>query len=330
MHRLLLISDEGEKDITRLSGNITFSSSVDTLGMALNFDLARNHKDSNFLLTEEVNAGSFISFLGEEELFFGIVIDSDLGKFKRSIKCLDLSFYLNKNKLIKQFKNTGADAAIKNVCSSIGVEVGVIAPMATSITKIYKNNTVAEIILDILKQVTEETGKKYRMEVNSRKLDIKPEGYEKVKARYDFQGNVTKSESIADMKNSIVVTSNNQDDTNTLAEKRDESSIKRYGMLQEVIQVEPKDISKVRNIASKKLEELNKILSKVSIEVFGSDNLRAGRTLEVVNEEFGLKGEYLIRSCRHSYQKYHKTALELGGDLDEVSGFTFKDIEIKR
>lgn len=311
MHRLFLISDGEEKDITRLSGNITLSSSIDTLGRALNFDLARDSSQTGFITTEEIHPGKFISFIGEEELFFGIVIDSDLEKFKRSIKCLDLSFYLNKNKLIKQFKNIGADAAIKNICSSIGVDTGIVAPMATSITKIYKNNTVAEIILDILKQVTEETGKKYKMEVNSRKLDIKPEGYEKVKARYDFQGNVSKSESIADMKNAIVVTSNNQDNTNILAEKRDESSIKRYGMLQEVIQIEPKDISKVRNIASKKLEELNKTISKVSIEVFGSDNLRAGRTLEVINEEFGLKGEYLIRNCNHSYQKYHKTSLEL-------------------
>lgn len=311
MHKLLVIKDGNEKDITRLSGNITLTSSIDTLGKSLNFDLARNYKDKDFQVTEYISSGDFISFWGEEELFFGIIIDSDLGKFKKSIKCLDLAFYLNKNKLIKQFNNVGAAEAIKNICSTIGVPVGSVAPIPTSITKIYKNNTVAEIIIDILKQVNDETGKKYRMEINNRKLDIKLQGYEKVEAKYNFLGSISRNDSIADMKNSIIVTSNNQDDVNISAEKKDNESIKRYGMLQEIIQVDPKDISKVRNIASKKLEELNKIVSKVNIEVLGSDNLRAGRTLEVINEEFNLKGDYLIRSCTHSFQKLHKVSLEL-------------------
>lgn len=311
MHRLLLIKDGKEREITRLSANIALTSSVDTLGKSLSFDLARNYRSDNFKLTEEINPGDFISFRGEEELFFGIIIDSDVERFKKSVKCLDLAFYLNKNKLIKQFNNVGADAAIKNICSTIGIQTGRVAAMATSITKIYKNKTVAEIIVDILKQVMDETGKKYRMEINNRKLDIKLQGEERVEAKYNPLGTITRKDSMADMKNSILVTSNNQDDVSISDEKKDEASIKRYGMLQEIIEVDPKDVSKVRNIAAKKLKELNRIISTASIEILGNDKLGAGKTLEVINEEFNLKGEYLIRSCTHTLHKIHKVSLEL-------------------
>lgn len=311
MHRLKINREGKEIDITGFAGDIKLASSLESLGRALNFDLSRNYKDTNFSISEDISVGDIAIFSGEEELFFGIIVDISLSKYKKSCKCLDLAFYLNKNKLIKQFKGVAADVAIKNLCNGIGVPVGEVAAMATPITKIYKNNTVAEIILDILKQVSDETGKRYRLEINNRKLDIKEEGYIKVKAKYDFQGNVSRTDNILDMKNVIVVTSNNQDDVNVLAEKRDDTNIKKYGMLQEVVQVDPKDISKVRNIASKKLEDLNRIFSKASIEVLGTDELRAGRYIKVTNEEFGLKGEYLIKSCSHTFQKIHKTKLEL-------------------
>lgn len=312
MHELKINKDGKEIDITNFIGNINLADSLESLGRSLNFDMARNYKDSNFTITEKVAVGDAVIFSGEDtELFFGVIVDISLTKYEKTCKCLDLAFYLNKNKVIKQFKGIAANTAIKNLCKGIGVSTGTISTMATSITKIYKNKTVAEIILDILQQVSNETGKKYRMEVNDRKLDIKEEGYIKVSALYDLQGSISRTDNILDMKNVILVTSNNQDEVNISAEKKDETNITKYGMLQEIIQVDPKDISKVRNIASKKLEELNKIFTKASIEVLGTDELISGRYIEVINEEFELNGEYLIKSCSHTYQKVHKTTLEL-------------------
>jgi hypothetical protein len=312
MHKLKINKNGEEIDITNFSGNINLSDSLESLGRTLNFDMSRNYNDSNFKIAEDLSVGDAVIFTGKEtELFFGVIVDISLTKYKKSCKCLDLAFYLNKNKVIKQFKGVAANTAIKNLCKGIGVPTGTIASMATAITKIYKNKTVAEIILDILQQVTDETGKKYRLEVNDRKLDIKEEGYKKVSALYNLQGDIDKTYNILDMKNAILVTSNNQDEINISAEKKDETNIKKYGMLQEIVQVDPKDISKVRNIASKKLEELNKVFTKASIEVLGTDELRSGRYIEVINVEFELNGDYLIKNCSHTYQNVHKTTLEL-------------------
>lgn len=312
MHRIKLIQEKKVIDITDISGNVTLSNSVDSLGSSFNFDIARNFNDPNFATSETVKNGDFVKFIGEIEMFFGIIIDIDTNKFKKSIKCLDFSFYLNKNKVIKQFKNIGASTAITQLCRDVGVPIGIVEEIKTSITKIYKNNTVAEIINDILKQAADETGNKYRLEINGGKLDLQKYKNIGVKSAYDFIGMTNKLESIVNMKNKILVTSNNQDETNILSSAVDEKSIKKYGMLQDILQVDPKDISKVRNIAKKKLEELNKIFTTSSIEVIGNDFLRSGRVFKVINKEFGLNGQYLIKNCTHSFPKGNHTArLEL-------------------
>ncbi|UUV17378.1 hypothetical protein NRK67_00630 [Fusobacteria bacterium ZRK30] len=313
MVTLNLIRDSKRIDITNLTGNISLSDSLDTLGAALNFDIARNFNDPNFATSEIVEAGNLIEFKNAGKIvFIGIIITIGIEKFKKSIKCLDFSFYLNKNKLIKQFKNIGASDAIKNMCDQIGIKKGDIDNIPTSITKIYKNKTVAEIIKDILVQVLDETGEKYKLEINNGALDVKKHRLIEAKTRYKFWGNITKNEDMTEMKNVILVTSNNQDDVNTMGEAIDKDGIDKYGRLQEIVEVEPKDISKVRNIANKRLKELNKVFTSVNVQTLGDNSLRSGRIIEVVNKEFNLNSKYLIKSANHKYSKgNHTTNLNL-------------------
>ncbi len=55
-------------------------------------------------------------------------------------------------------------------------------------------------------------------------------------------------------------------------------------------------------IAQNKLKELNKVNEDISITVLGDDNVRAGRILEIDNDIFKLKGQYLVKDCTHMYQ----------------------------
>lgn len=308
-----LIKDKKRVDITSLSGNITLSDSLDTLGAAFNFDIARNFNDSNFATSEIVETGDVIEFKNKGEIvFIGVIISIGIEKFKKSIKCLDPSFYLNKNKLIKQFKNISASDVIKNMCNQIGVKTGDIDNISTSITKIYKNKTVAEIIKDILAQVLDETGEKYKLEINKCLLDVKKHRLIEANKPYELWGKITKNEDITEMKNVILVTSNNQDDINTMGEAIDKANVEKYGRLQEIVEVEPKDISKVRNIANKKLKELNKVFMSANVQTLGDNSLRSGRIIEVVNKEFNLNSKYLIKSANHKYSKgNHTTNLNL-------------------
>lgn len=308
VHRIKLIQGDTVSDISNISGNISLTTSIDTLGAAFSFNMARNINDSNFAITESVENGDIIKFVnGDKNIFTGIIIAEEINRFSKSIKCLDFYFYLNNNKVIKQFNELNASACIENLLKSVGAEIGTIEPIATSIDKIYKNKTIAEIIDDILKIVNEEIGKKYLIEIEETTFSLVSHKKIKVQVENNIFGMPTLNKSMINMKNVVLVVSNDQEDESIYAEAKDENGIKKYGMLQEIIEVDPDkdDISKVRNIASQKLKELNKVNTKVTLPVLGNDELKAGRTLEIEIKEFNIKEEFLIKSCTHTFTKGH-------------------------
>lgn len=314
MHKLKLIQGEKITDISKMAGSINLTTSIDTLGASFEFSMPRNFKDSNYALTETIKTGNIIKFENEKNIFTGVIVDIDTLKFSKEIKCFDFYFYLNKNKVIKQFNNLNASSCIENLLKSIGAKIGKIERIATSIDKIYKNRTVAEIIDDILKIVNDETGKKYLLEIEGTTFNLVAHRKIKVQVTNNIFGMPTLTESIADMKNVVLVVSNDSEDESIYAKAEDKESIKKYGMLQEIVEVDPDkdDISKVRNIAAQKLKELNKVLTTSSLDVLGNDELRAGRLLDVEIKEFGIKEEFLIKSCTHIFPKgNHICNLEL-------------------
>lgn len=305
MHKLKLIQGEKITDISKIAGSINLTTSIDTLGASFEFSMPRNFKDSNYALTETIKTGNIIKFENEKNIFTGVIVDIDTLKFSKEIKCFDFYFYLNKNKVIKQFNSLNASSCIESLLKSIGAKIGKIERIATSIDKIYKNRTVAEIIDDILKIVNDETGKKYLLEIEGTTFNLVAHRKIKVQVTNNIFGMPTLTESIADMKNVILVVSNDSEDESIYAKAEDKESIKKYGMLQEIVEVDPDkdDISKVRNIAAQKLKELNKVLTTSSLDVLGNDELRAGRLLDVEIKEFGIKEEFLIKSCTHIFPK---------------------------
>ena len=302
--KLHVIKGEKAIDITEVSGSINLSTSVDTLGASLVFNIARNYNDLSYIFSDEIETGDIVILTNEKELFRGVVVSISTTKYSRTVECLDYCFYLNKNKIIKQFDHIAASSAIKQLLQEINAPEGEISNISTSITKVYYSNTIAEIINDILKQVNEELGVKYKLEFIDNKFNVNPFKKINVEFRYKQTGNETVNESIQDMKNRILVTSNEQESTEILAIAEDTKNIEKYGSLQEIINVDPEQKeAKVRNIAKTKLKELNKVFKTVSLEGFGDDNFRAGRVVYLNNSKLKLFGEFLIKSCVHTWRK---------------------------
>lgn len=302
--RLHVIKGEKAINITEVSGSINLSTSVDTLGASLVFNIARNYNDLSYLFSDEIETGDVVILTNEKELFRGVIVSISTTKYSRTVECLDYCFYLNKNKVIKQFDHIAASVAIKQLLQEINAPEGEISNISTSITKVYYSNTIAEIINDILKQVNEELGVKYKLEFIDNKFNVNPFKKINVEFRYKQTGNETINESIQDMKNRILVTSNEQESTEILAIAEDTKNIEKYGSLQEIINVDPEqNEAKVRNIAKTKLKELNKVFKTVSLEGFGDDNFRAGRVVYLNNSKLKLFGEFLIKSCVHTWRK---------------------------
>lgn len=316
-YTLFLIKDNGNQtNITNICGNLSWRDNIDSLGMELSVDVARNINDKYMNGYDLVEVGDKLVLSNNgKEIFTGIIVDLATGQYSKSITAFDYAFYLNKSRTIIQFNKVKASEAITQLCSKFNIPLGNIASISTVITKIYKEDTIADIIKDILSIATKELSIKYRLEMREGKLYIEKYTDLIIKPLFkpasnlasinvmDAIGNINKTESIADMANSILISSGDEKSSRVIAEVKDDKNISKFGLLQEVESVDDKDIAQAKNIANNMLKDMNRVGEDISINnLLGDDNVRAGRILDVDNAMFGLKGQYLVKDCTHTYQ----------------------------
>ena len=319
-----------DKDVTDIIGNLTWRDTVDTLGVEVDFELPINRYDKKFEFLYDITLGDPIQILnakGEVLVQAIIVTETPSGKIT-SFTAYDMAWYLNKSTVIKQFKKMIGNDCVKSLCKEIGINVEVTG-LDTKIDKIYKDKAVSEVIKDIIEQCSQFNSKKFFIEFNNGSLKVMP--YQKIKVFGTFEiqkdkfinineniGGVSLSKSIVDMKNSVLVITENKGAIRTIGEEQDSKSIEKYGKLQEVVTLDEKEFSKANLVAKNELKKLNKITEDFSIDVLGDDNVKSGRVIDIDLPLFNLKGEYLIKESNHTISNHiHKISLKLEVYSDE-------------
>lgn len=322
MHELYLVKKGQQVQITEIVGSISWKSSIDTLAVQMDFEVAFN--DDRFFPANPVEIGDMVVLVNAGKIVFqGFVIDENRnGRGGRDYACFDAAFYLNESKTTLQFVNTPASAAIQKVVSEFGIPIGGIDMKGVSITKIYNNRTPADIIRDIIAYALLQTGQTYRMEVREGKFYVLNQQdfviYPTFKLADNVQSypiaesisNPKRKRSIQGLRNSVQVTSEDK----IIYTTREPKTVERYGLLQESINVNKEDVEsgRYKQMASILLGKLNRIEDTLSFEVLGSDELRSGRLLYVQEETTGTDNLYLITSASHSVRNgIHKTKLDL-------------------
>ncbi len=279
----------------------------------MQLDFSTGMSQDNFFPKLSIDQGDIVILRNKNEIFRGIIVSKNYnGVQEISYTAFDFCFYLNKSKVIKQFNNINASAAIQQLCTELNIKVGSIAPMSTLVTHIYYDSTVADIIDEILEQENKETGKIYLKEMQGDSFYVFERTSRPIEARFKPTFNIAEFDiglaisepartlSIEDMKNSILIISEDEKSVRILAEAKDKDGINKYGLLQDIESVDDTDKNKVRNIAQNKLNELNRINETVSVSLLGNDDVRAGRVLNLSNESVGIAGNYLVKSCSHN------------------------------
>jgi len=319
-----------DKDVTDIIGNLTWRDTVDTLGVEVDFELPINRYDKKFEFLYDITLGDPIQILnakGEVLVQAIIVTETPSGKIT-SFTAYDMAWYLNKSTVIKQFKKMIGNDCVKSLCKEIGIDVEV-SGLDTKIDKIYKDKAVSEVIKDIIEQCSQFNSKKFFIEFDNGTLKVMP--YQKIKVFGTFEmqkdkfinineniGGVSLSKSIVDMKNSVLVITENKGAIRTIGEEQDSKSIEKYGKLQEVVTLDEKEFSKANLVAKNELKKLNKITEDFSIDVLGDDNVKSGRVIDIDLPLFNLKGEYLIKESNHTISNHiHKISLKLEVYSDE-------------
>lgn len=312
------------QDITPYTSNYIRTDDIDALGQDFKFDLICNPRDQ-YLSDTALELGGKIQFENNgKKVFSGIITDlSRSGVTGYSYTAYDFCFYLNKNEIIIQFNGVSASDALQQICSKYNIKVGAICPIATIIKKVYNSSPISDVMKDILKQAEDETGQKYRMEVRGDCLHIEPYSALVIKAYYKPTPNMkefsvtavpagySSSQSIKDMKNNIIIVSDNEKEIQTYGVAADTKSQNRFGLLTHVEKIQDKDRAKAGQIAKTKLAELSKMKEEINCELFGDDSVRSGRILEFNQPLIDMKGKFLILNCAHKYApNLHTMALK--------------------
>ena len=281
-------------EILSKSTSIAWGSDKDTLAVDLSFNSLK-----------ELTEGTIVELLIDSKVtFMGSAIEKNKTKNQFSYSCQDFARVLGKNETIIQFNKITGSTAIKQLCAKFGVKANC-ATITTLISKIYKDFTLADIIADILEQAELEKGFKYIKEMRGDTLYIIKLVDLKIYPKFILSEDLEVTSSIEDMKNKILVVSNDENNNRILANVSDPKNINTYGSFQEVLTVEAKDISKAKNIATNRLAEVNKVFKDTTLDIIvisGGEDIRANRLISLKIDSMGLNGWYTIKSCSNTLE----------------------------
>lgn len=294
-----ILSVEGY-NLNHIASNLSWSSNSDTLGQSLTFEMPFD-ETGGLLPKAFIKLGDKVTLQYKSKIvFFGIIEGEESnGRAPKKYNCFDLAFYLNKSTLTIQFNNKPADDCFNEVCKKFGIKCE-ITSIPTKIKKIYKTETVSEILKDILSIAEKQTGKKYRFEMRGDKLTVFVWNDIYLKANVEWISNPQRSLSIGNMKNSIEIVSGDEKKIKVMASAKDNTSIKKYGLLHHSESIDDKEKSKSKQVANNLLKEFNKIQESGSVSLLGNYEARAGRLIKLDEPITGLKGDYYIKDASHT------------------------------
>lgn len=317
MHQLLLAQAGRLVDISAITGGLSWSSDIDSLGVQLKFGTGH---DERYTPSAEVQLGDMVVLQSSVEIMRGVVVtEAFAGRGRRDFDAFDFAWYLNKSKITRQFNDVQGDQAIREVLKVYGIPVGALPSIRIVVTKIYAAKTGAEIIADILESAAQQLGVKYRTLMRSGAFhavpqnDLKNQRIFKVGA-LPLSG-ASRRRSIDGMKNSIVVYTGGDESYTELATVRNQALVKQYGLLQEMVSLdgegEGEGAVQAQNVARNMLTDLGRVGDDGGFEMLGDDSVAAGQLIEVEEPITGTRGTFLIKSCSHSVADgVHKMQLQ--------------------
>lgn len=302
--KVICIQEGNQIDISAFCGNVTRADNIDSLGVELNFDYLNNHVYDGYTTFTALRTGNTIILYDDnKQLFQGQIITLSRNSVSQySVKCFDNAFYLNKNEAIIQFTDLDVKSCIEKLCQQEYIPCKIDCEINTKVTKIYNGDTIANIIDDLLKQATDDTGLKYRREYNYGSLYVNEmNNLKMIWQSKPLVSELSYDESIDNLANRVVVVSSSEKNTTVYAEAKNEESIKLYGQYTHYEKVDDKKKYKAQEIANTKLKELSKTFEKATLTLLGDNYIRSGRIIKFEQPEIGLYGEYLVQHCTHNY-----------------------------
>ena len=288
--------------------NISWSDSTDQLGAEFSFSKPFSKWDENYD-GRLIDCGDlFLLYYKSDLVFQGVITEISLNGTE--FRGYDLAWYLNQSETIIQFKNIRADKAIKQLLNKFEVPIGSIAPMKTTIKKVYKDETIADIINDIVNKVEDETDNNYRIEmrkgkfyiINLKRIEIKPTYKDELGNSIPCvnSAQISGTKNIEELRNYVIYANTKDGSKGIKSIAKSQASINKYGLLSVVETQENLTAAKAKQRAKNRLKRLNKPAINFTCEMRGNYTIRPGRWIEFPRTDVGIKGWYKVKSCTHT------------------------------
>ncbi|MBO0561525.1 hypothetical protein EXQ37_18180 [Clostridium botulinum] len=290
------------KEIIGYSNNLSWSNDIETLATSLSFDS---------ILDLAEGRSKIILKKDKIVIFEGIIVSKTNKENIHSYTAMDYAFYLNKNKYVMQFRNVYAKTALQQICKKVGINNS-ITWLGTRINKLYYQETLSDIIKDILEQCKREIGTNYIMEMQGKALYINRLVDLKINATLLIGKDYSISRSMEDMINNVIAVNN---DGKVLANVKDNNSIKIFGELTDIVSVEDKNTSQANNIIRNELKEKNKVKKELTFSTIDTGKgiyINCNRLIKVNLSKYGINGWYRIKSTQHTLSNnIHKIGITI-------------------
>lgn len=328
-HRVILYqTGKAGRDITDFCSDIEQRDELNALACELSFGTMQNPHDG-YVPNLDIRAGDKVRVENNgTEVFSGIIIEVGLDG---TVTAYDPGWYLNTSQIVFQCAGLAADEAIRRLCGKAGVAPGSICALPTKMAQVWVGATPADILADILGACTREIGKEYQCRVDAGKLTVQALATTAIKAfhkpadnlsAFDITwalGQVSGSDSIAELRNAVVLAAEDDSAVYIGAQAANAASIQKYGLLQ---LVETADFGTANAALAAQAKNLLALNDRVAYgrqidEIWGADEVRSGVVLDFNSPAFGISGRNRVTAVTHRYGKAgHTMSLELSA-IDE-------------
>ena len=338
-HHFLLYQNGKVTDITGVVSGPEARDELSALSVELSFTALRNDNRDRFAPWYGIQPGDKLRVVNHDvEVFSGVILTVGLDG---AVTANDLGWYLTKSEIVLQLDRASAADAVRRMCAKAGIPAGTIDLPPTRISEVWVGSTPEQILEDILAICSAETGKTYRRRVRDGALQVGPlpetpiVAYHKPAenlASFDItlaKGNVTGSDSMAELVNSVVLAEGG-DTARTLGRAYNAASIARYGLLQQVETLsgdenEAQARQRVRNL----LAQGDRLTWERTVEeIWGADEVVSGILLQFQANNYGVSGVQRVTGVTHRYGHPHLMSLTVeawpdsraAGSDDTVTG----------
>lgn len=319
-HRFLLYKGSTVTDITEAVSSPEARDELSALSVELTFTAVRNNNRDKYMHWYNIRPGDKIRVVNHgAEVFSGVILTVGLDG---TVTANDPGWYLSKSEIVLQVSNAAAADAVRRMCAKAGIPAGTIDLPPTRISEVWVGSTPEQILEDILDICSAETGQSYRRRVRNGALQVGPLpgvpiiAYHKPAdnlGAFDItlaKGNVTGSDSMSELTNSVVLAEGG-DTAKTLGRAYNSASIAKYGLLQAVETLSGDETTaqarqRVRNL----LSQGDRLTRERTVEeIWGADEVVSGILLQFQPNSYGVTGVQRVTGVTHRYGHPHLMSL---------------------